>query len=214
MRTVTFSPTEVRQLLNKSFVCSYENSTGQASSGTSFKHRPRDNAGPCLRGNGRQNVQIYFTTPQGEIFHVLSGYVGPEELEKELRFAVDAYEKLARASSDREQALLAAHTDFLQVQGFSKSDIETGGGGANVAAFGDMMKLFDQAATGRFVAPTDIGDVQQMFDQFGRTQTLSDHRFAMEHPLLSASEFRPEMLVGNGFTFFGSTSFGSFNPGR
>ena len=44
------------------------------------------------------------------------------------------------------------------------------------------------------------------FAQFERMRSETDHRFVMKHPLLAYEQFKPEMLVGDGMSFFGSTS--------
>lgn len=41
-----------------------------------------------------------------------------------------------------------------------------------------------------------------------RRRVRKDHEFAAKHPLLKASAYRPEMLVGNAKTFFSSSSGG------
>ena len=42
-----------------------------------------------------------------------------------------------------------------------------------------------------------------------RRRALADHRFAGQHPLLPVDSYRPEMLVGNGQSFFGSSTGGT-----
>ena len=51
------------------------------------------------------------------------------------------------------------------------------------------------------------GDARPLAD-WERRRTRADHAFAMKHPLLDAADFRPEALVGNGTTFFGSSAGG------
>jgi hypothetical protein len=207
MRTVSFSSEPVRRLIDEAFVCSVENSKGQASTGASFSHAPRDPAGPCLRGNGQQNVQLYFATPEGELFHVLSGFVGPEDLQRELEFALRSHWAIANQESrqERKEALIAVHREFLKQQGHTDAEIDAAGDG--FASLRDLTAGFDP----RDFQPERLAELAQpdaVFAKFAKVQTLSDHRFAMEHPLLPVSEFRPEMLVGSGQSFFGSTSSG------
>lgn len=49
----------------------------------------------------------------------------------------------------------------------------------------------------------------ELFGEFEKARALSDHQFAQRHPLLHFERFRPEMLVGNARTFFGSSSGGT-----
>ena len=93
---MSLSNAKVNRLLNDKFVCAYVNTQGDPNSGESFSHRPRDPVGPCLRGNGEHNVQMITMSPAGEIIHVLSGYVGPEELLAELQFAEATWRELAK----------------------------------------------------------------------------------------------------------------------
>ena len=205
MRTVSFSHDDVRKLLNEEFICVRLNTRGDPTAGESFSHAPRDPAGPCLRGNGRQNVQVLFLTPEEEIFHVLTGFVGPDELRKELEWALAAYGKIAESGEDRKTALCDAHLEFLRNEGFSDAEIE------RPAA--DFPLQFAGAAP-RLPSDAD-GAVSfgRVFDGMARSQMLADHRYAFEHPLLPFSRFRPETLTGSGKSFFGSTSFGDV-PGN
>src|SRR5579859_5723258 len=92
MRTVSFSSPAVQKTLSDRFICARINTTGEATAGSSFSHAPSDPPGPCLRGSGRQNIQLIFLTPQGELLHTLTGYVGPGDLADELKFALATYE--------------------------------------------------------------------------------------------------------------------------
>ena len=200
MRTVSFSDDRVRKLLNEEFICLRLNTRGDPTAGESFSHAPRDPAGPCLRGNGRQNVQVLFLTPEGEIFHVLTGFVGPDELQTELKWALAAYDKIAEPSDDRKAVIREAHREYLRTAGFSDAEIERSTGG--------FPQLFAGAAPS-FSADADGAlTFGRALEGIARNQMLADHRFAIEHPLLPISRFKPETLVGSGKSFFGSTSFG------
>ena len=99
---MTFSDPHVRRLLNRRFVCAWTNTQGDPNAGASFAHGPKEPAGGCLRGNGEHNIQLIVMTPKGRIFHVISGFISPRELRKQLAFALRNYGK------DEEQ-LVAAH---------------------------------------------------------------------------------------------------------
>jgi len=91
MRTVSFSQPQVNQTLSNDFVCFTTSTEGDPSAGQSIRHRPKDPAGPCVRGNGQQNVQTLFLTPEGEIFHAASGYLAPEDMLAELEYARELF---------------------------------------------------------------------------------------------------------------------------
>src|SRR5262245_3271751 len=190
MRTVTFAAPAVKQLLNNSFVCAVMNTTGDPTAGESFSHAPKDPPGQCLRGNGEHNVQILVMTPTGELFHALSGYIGPDELEQELSFSLDTYASLRRDPNNAKRIIGDQHERFLKQRGFTDDEIHRDGLNP-LSGFAN----FDQLAT-RSVSPTSGQfSLDRMFEGFSRPRILSDHRFSMEHPMLPVSEFRPEMLV-------------------
>lgn len=200
MRTMSFSDSSVQKVLNNDFVCLRLNTRGDPTAGESFSHAPDDAAGPCFRGNGRQNVQILFLTPSGVIFHVLTGFVGPEDLQSELKFALAIYRKLAVEADDRRVIVRDAHVEFLKTAGFSDAEIER--------PASDFGALLANVAS-NVPAGNPGGSFDRMIEGAARNQVLADHRFAIEHPLLPLAKFKPETLVGNGKSFFGSTSFGN-----
>src|SRR5262249_1757151 len=61
----------------------------------------------------------------------------------------------------------------------------------------DMVKQLEKRSF-----PGPLGDWE-------RRRAVDDHRFVAKHPLLSVDSYRPEMLVGNGKSFFGSSSGGT-----
>jgi hypothetical protein len=200
MRTVSFSASGVRKLLDEEFICLRLNTRGDPSAGESFSLAPDDPAGPCVRGNGQQNVQILFLTPSGEFFHVLTGFVGPEELQSELEFALATYDKLSREGEDRRAVVRDAHLSFLRQASFNDTEIERPAKDA-AALFAGITEDLPAGADGRLSF--------DVFDRVVRRHVLADHRFAVDHPLLPMARFKPETLVGSGKSFFGSTSIGS-----
>ncbi|HEV3024395.1 MAG TPA: hypothetical protein VGX76_18090, partial [Pirellulales bacterium] len=127
MRTVSFSSPAVQKTIKSRFICTRVNTTGEPTAGASFSHAPSDPPGPCLRGSGRQNIQLLFLTPQGELFHALTGYVGPDDLAAELTFALETYEALQSQHDDREQIVRDAHTERLQSLGYNEAQIHQTG---------------------------------------------------------------------------------------
>ena len=168
MRAGTLSNRKVRRLLNDRFVCAWVNTEGDKSAGASFAHEPGEAAPSCIRGNGEHNVQMIFLTPQGEIFHVLAGYITAGDLAEELAFALKTYEKVVSTSNPEEQEATV------------------------VSAHKQMAKTLKEK---KFDGP--LGNWE-------RRRALKDHEFMTKHPLIHVDAFKPEMLVGNASTFFGS----------
>jgi hypothetical protein len=198
---VSLSDDRVHECLRHDFECAWFNIKGESNSGASFSHAPRDPAGLCLRGNGEHNIQLLTLTPQGEIFHVLSGYVGPEELTAELEFAADTYRELAQIedAKQRREFVTDQHRRFLETMDerkFEDPSILPANAERTIAKFQEAASSFAGVA----------GQIPGM--NFGRQRATADHRFAIEHPLLDVSKFRSEMLVGKAATFFGSTGSG------
>lgn len=201
---MSLSNAKVNRLLNDEFVCAYVNTQGDPNSGESFSHRPRDPVGPCLRGNGEHNVQMITMSPTGEIFHVLSGYVGPEELRAELQFAQATWSELAKidGAAARKKLLVAAHEKFareLEDRQFDEDETP-------IAAFRNMQKRLQPA----FGPP----EMQNLMAGFTGQRSALDHAFVAKHPFLPYQEYRSEDLVGNAKSFFGSTGFGSGGSGE
>ena len=155
--------------LKKRFVCARTDTTGDASAGGSFAHAPGDAEPTCIRGNGKQNVQMLFLTPQGEIFHVITGYIGAAELAADLVRVRALFAKIV-AETDlarREKIVADAHRTRR-----------------------------DELSRKEFAGPLAA---------FVKRRVLQEQTFVAKHPLLRVEEFRPEMLVGNGRSFFGSS---------
>jgi len=203
---VSLSNAKVNHLLNDEFVCAYVNTLGDPNSGESFSHRPRDPVGPCLRGNGEHNVQMITMSPSGEIFHVLSGYVGPEELLAELKFAQATWEKLAKldGAAARKKLLIAAHEKFARELEDRRFDEEDTPLGSAAAGFRNMQKQLQPA-----LGP----EMQNLTAGFTGQRAALDHAFVIKHPLLPYNEYRSEDLVGNAKSFFGSAGFGTGGSG-
>lgn len=217
MRTVSFSQPQVQQTMSRDFVCFTTSTEGDPSAGESIRHRPKDPAGPCLRGNGQQNVQTLFLTPAGEIFHAASGYLAPEDLLAELKFAQELFAKLqATPPNQRAEVVTASHRERLEQLQFTADQIDAKGPnlgmGMNlqlVLPNSNNINSFLQGTT-----PAGQGATNPManaFAPFVRSQILTDQKFCMDQPLLSATKFEsdPTPLVGTGKSFFMSNSGGS-----
>ena len=198
-------------MLKRDFVCQLINTIGDPTSGASVGHAPRDAAGLCTRGIGKQNVQCLFLTPGGEIFHAASGYRGPEDLRSELEFALALYRSVRKQPNSASQLVRDAHIQRLQEQGFSDDQIsssDTGGMMFAMQTARDFSKL--NRPTGN---PFDA--VKQAFSIKGRSSELSDGRFSVHHPMIPMQEFLedPRILVGHEASAFQSVGNGGASGG-
>jgi hypothetical protein len=234
MRTVSFSDRKVQDLLNRNFLCTYTSTEGDPTAGGSIKHRPSDPPGPCIRGNGKQNVQTLFLSPDLEIFHVVTGYVAPDELVDEIQFAMQLNKQLSEGSGDRAEVVRQMHRERLQKMGFSDREIESQSWIEGLVSGAQRMpenrmsdmrrRLGRELLAGKRVAQADSKGLgsqpngmealinnnvgKDMFAFMINQQVLDDYRFSMRYPLISASELErdPTPLVGNGSSFFASSS--------
>jgi hypothetical protein len=206
---VSFSSPAVQKILNRDFEAAYLNIEADSNSGVSFAHGPKDPPGQCIRGNGEHNVQVLLLTPAGEIFSTLSGYLGPDELEAELEFALATFSSLTRQKArDKQKVVVAkAHADYLKKLGFKEKEINA----KDESFFGiPGLEGFPTGGTPPVVLAGGPGSVpEKFFEPFKRARVLADHRFAMRHPLMPSDDFKSEMLVGSGQSFFGSANFTS-----
>ena len=217
MRTVSFSQPQVQQTLSRDFVCFTTSTEGDPSAGASIRHRPQDPAGYCLRGNGQQNVQTLFLTPEGEIYHAVSGYLAPEDLLEELEYARDLFAQLRQAPPDQRARLVkTSHRQRLEQLKFSAEEIDARsqdvGMGMNfqlTLPSGGNFGAFLPGAAGEGTGATN--PTFDPMESFARGQILSDHQFCIDHPLVTATAFErdPTPLVGTGKSFFMSNSSGT-----
>jgi hypothetical protein len=203
MRTVTFSDPRIRNIFNQHFVNTHTNTEGDPNAGQSIRHRPGEPAGNCIRGNGKQNIQTIFMTPEGEIFHVATGYLPADDLLDEAKYALQLFGKLKETESDKHAALVTrSHRDRLNEIGES---VDSGFDGMF-----RMMNSFDRPASSSAASgnPPVPG---QMFQQFVQRQFREDQQFSIDRPLMSYHRLEqdPTPLVGNGKSFFASSSSGS-----
>ncbi len=197
MRTVTFSNAKVQQVLNNDFVCCYTNTKGDASAGHSFSHSPDSEPGPCGRGAGRQNVQTIFMTPDNQIFHVATGYLDPDDLLDEIKFAKGLFASIQRNPKRDKTTVVAAHQRQLKTLGFTANQIAA-----------PENRLTESLLSGP--NPQDfginLGPAGGIFSNISQQRVLKDHKFAISHPLITRKEFErnPQSLVGHNRSFFGS----------
>lgn len=125
MRTVSFSSAPVQQLLNEDFICATINTEGDPTAGMSLGHAPTDSCGSSSRGIGEQNVQCLFLSSNGRILHVASGYVGPNDLEKEIRFAKKVHQAVIAEPENGKAIVVKLHKERLKTLGFSKEGLQS-----------------------------------------------------------------------------------------
>lgn len=209
MRTVSFSDPKVRRLLSNNFVNTFTNTYGDSTSGLSIAHRPSDPPGPCIRGNGKQNVQTIFMTPDGEIFHVATGFLAPEDLAEEARYANSLFQEIVQQEPETvRDRVSTSHKDRLFKAGFSEQEI------VSRSPFAAMM-MFNPATSGNLNlmsgpgerSPGNFGSPQGIFDGFIKQQFLQDNQFSIQNPLMSWQQLQndPTTLVGRGKSFFASS---------
>ena len=218
MRTVSFSDKKVQKVFNTKFVNTFTNTVGDPTAGQSIKHRPNESPGPCLRGNGKQNVQTIFMTPEGEIFHVATGYQSSEDLLEESQFALDLFQQIrARDLDDQKSIVVNAHQKRLaspnknQRSPLSEFD-------SVVSKFMPQQNFGSSTRGNRFnnrIPGMNRGVMNipgmEMMNGFTGFGVDGDQRFSIEHPMITHKELErdPAKLVGEGSSFFASSGFGT-----
>jgi len=198
MRTVTFSTDQVADIVNNQLVATYSNTQGDPSAGSSFSHAPGESPGPCGRGAGRQNVQTIFMTPSGEIFHVATGFLSPEDLLTETRFAIRLFDSLDWKNPTKAATqLVSQQTKRLRDIGFSTRDLQNDHPLQNIMLSGPN--------------PSDFGmklPSNHLFGNVSRQRMLQDGKYILKHPFVSKQRFEqnPGELVGHHKSFFGSNA--------
>ena len=219
MRTVSFSNRKVQRTLNNEFVNTFTNTEGDPTAGMSISHRPNDQPGFCSRGNGKQNVQTIFLTPEGNVFHAATGFLSPEDLANEISFAAALFKEL-ESKDDDEDLVIAAHRNRLAEAGFTESEIEDQ---SPLASMNMLAKQLGQNgpmnfASGNFGmngSSSKNGSGFRGANTFGnplaafsRMQILDDNKFSIQNPMIEYEWLQrdPGKLVGRGKSFFASSS--------
>ena len=208
MRTVTFSTPQIRNTIANHFVPLNSNIEGDPLAGESIGHAPNEPPGDCIRGNGRQNVQTIFMTPDEEIFHVATGFLSPQDMMTEMEFAKELFDSLNTEDENRHDLVRKAHQDVL-----------TNLGSQNTQKFADepmaeaMKGMMNFGQNGQL----PISGMGNPFQQLSNQLMTQDQRFMVKRPLIQRTDFErdPGALVGRGKTFFSSSkSSGQGFPGR
>ena len=117
MRTVSFSSDPVQETLKTKFIAAVVNTTGTPATGASCKHAPNEQAGMCTPGIGHQNVQCLFLTPEGEIFHAVTGHQSPKALAEELTYAERLFAKIKENPEQARELVVERHRATLAALG-------------------------------------------------------------------------------------------------
>ena len=137
-------------------------------------------------------------TPEGEIFHVASGYLDANDMYDEAVFAAQLFSELEDASNGQRADLVAkAHADRIEELGL---DDRTG-----------MFQRFQQMNGTPFTQSDGSGSRFQgenIFLPFIQNQVVRDQKFSQRFPLMTYQQLEqdPTQLVGNGRSFFSSSS--------
>ena len=201
MRAVTFSTPEIQEAINDNFVALNTNIAGTGLAGSSIQHPPTDQPGMCIRGNGQQNMQTIFMTPDLEIFHASTGFLDPDDLYEEMQFAAQLFSSLQNDPDNDSTLVRQAHQQRLKQEGFSDREI-------NATNDVELMMSMMQGNPMSMATGQSTQSPGGVFDGMIRHQFLKDQRFSMLHPMISLDrlESDPGDLVGRGQTFFGRSS--------
>lgn len=221
MRTVSFSSAPVRRKLKAQFVSHRLNSEGDPAAGKSMAHDVNDKPGRCATGIGRQNVQTLFLTPEGKIFHVVSGFRSDDDLVKELSFAKTLFDKMQNTKENKSQLVADLQKKRMLSKGYSAKQLDqavaNNDPGRNADRIRQMLqeqmanhrKAMEQMRrTGRLPRLPNFGAMNDPFRTAfqGKTKDteLGDYRFVSTSPLMDVTELlrSPEKLVGNGRSMF------------
>jgi hypothetical protein len=89
LRAVTLADPKVSKLLEKNFICSWENIKGKRPyAGSSNTHFPSYAATEVNNGAGHHNVQMFFINADGKVVHCLPGFWLPEIFVEEAQLAL------------------------------------------------------------------------------------------------------------------------------
>lgn len=204
MRTVSFSNRKVQNLLNNNFVNTFSNTTGDPTAGMSINHAPGDRAGNCVRGNGKQNVQTLFLTPEGDIFHAATGFLSSPDIVSEILFAGELFKQIEE-SDDATETVVNQHRMRLSDEGFTADQIDDQ---SPLAAMRMMSSQMGQSMISGMSSGNMRNRRPDPFAAFSKMQFFTDNKFSIQNPLLNIEDFEsdPTKLVGNGKSFFASSS--------
>ena len=171
-----------------------------------------------MRGNGKQNVQTIFMTPDGDIFHVATGFLPPEDLANEIEFAGKLFSAMQKERGPKDDLVATTHRRRLLDLGFNDNQIDSQNGFEQMMMMQNSMNGRGSLAgspRGRNSRSGNRGAMNGMFDSLIKGQFLADNKFSIQYPLVDYETFEddPTPLVGDGTSFFASQSSDSNSNG-
>jgi hypothetical protein len=186
MRAVSLSNAAVQELLHDRFVCTWTDITADPNAGASHPHACTDQASDLARGLGEHNTQTLILTPDGRLLTALAGYIGPEDLLEELKFADSLWAAVHQADASGGKQLVAqAHRTFAQ--DLAQRKPKDGTAGAQEQFFGQVRTV-------------------------GAKRAAADHEFSATNALMPAGEFTTALMVGTEKSAFVSRTSTSTIP--
>lgn len=106
---MTLSNDILLKVLKSQFICGFKNIKGEPYAGKSGKHDPDSPAVLTTNGAGPHNVQMFMLSSDGTVLHCLPGYWCPEDLIREMQFAMvlNRLWQNPSLSQDKKQKLFA-----------------------------------------------------------------------------------------------------------
>ncbi len=205
MRMGSYAHPEVQAMIRAKFVPLSQNMETLAGAGSSVGHLPSDAPGFCTNRIAHQNCQALFLTPKGEFFHVATGYLSPQDLLVEMQFASGLFAEMQKRPKEARELVATAHLNRLKQLGFTESDLKKPADPLNMRLQESGIPPIGEGALG--------GD---LFKEMARQRILVDHRYLIEHPLISHAEFErdPSPLVGKADLVFQSGNASGRNTGK
>ena len=148
-------------------------------------------------------------TPAAEIFHVATGYLSSDDLGTESMFALKLFNDLKNLEPESQaQRVASSHRERLAENNLK--EVPQGG------QLAELMSMVNQPMDGshnrrnRSNSRNGIPGTE-MFQQMIARQFRDDQQFSIDHPLLTFQQLErnPAQLVGNGTSFFASSSSGN-----
>lgn len=205
MRVGSYAHPDVQALIRTRFVPLSQNMEKLAGAGSSVGHLLNDPPGICTSRIAHQNCQALFLTPQREIFHAATGYLSPAELVAEMQFALGLFGEMQKRPKHARRLVVESHRNRLKQLGFTENDLQT--------PTDPLRRFFAESGIPAGGVGANVGEV---FQQIARQRVLADHRYLLNYPLISQSDFErdPAPLVGSDDFFFQSGPASGRNTGK
>ncbi len=214
MRMVSFADRDVQREIGPQFVLLSTNMEGKLGAGRSVGHLPKDEPGLCPPRLAHQNCQVYFLTPQLQMFHAATGFLSPADLAKEAQFAEELFAAMQKRPKAAAEIVIAAHREALQQKGFTDKDLAGPTDPTErMMANGFGMNLQPGGLPG---VPGGQPNINNLFGGIERGRILRDHQYLMAYPLIPLADFErdPTPLIGRAQFAFQSGDASGRNTGK